>query len=148
MRYLSSIAFLIVALSAPALADDGEGDAKAIMRQAAAEQADTVPPSNGPATEAAATAKSRADGQQGRLERNLRAASAEAHRAAIGAARAAAAGTNVPVTAGATGSPARAATTKSGSNDAEHRGAVGVAIEKSVRGTGHAGPPFGSGGKP
>jgi hypothetical protein len=149
MRYLWLATLLALVAPSIAAAED-EADPRAIMREAAVEQADTVPPANGPATEASATAKSRADGQQGRLERNLRAGSADAHRAAVSAARAAAAAANAAAAAVPGGvSPAGTATTRSGTVDAAHRGAAGVAQERSVRGGSHGGPPFANpGGRP
>ena len=78
---------MMVMASLPAWAD--ADDARAIMRDAATRQAETVPPPNGPPTQAAnGGAKSRGDGQAARGDdRDAASAPAEVHRAAIAAAR-------------------------------------------------------------
>jgi hypothetical protein len=142
MRILPLALSLAALMPSAARADE----AKDIMRQAAIEQAETSPPPQGPATEASATAKSRADGQQGRTEREAHAAaSAEAHRAAVTAARSAATGAATAASAGGGSATARSASVRNNAADSAQRGAAGVARERAVRG-GHGPPP--GGGRP
>ncbi len=144
MRWLFLASSLVMLTPLSAHAEDE--DPRAIMQKAAVDQAETTPASV-PTADASVTARMRADGQQGQLERTTRAAaSSNAKRAAITAARAAAAG-DPTLMSGSTQSTARNATTRNSGADASQRGATSVTLEHTVRsGSGHSGPP--TGGRP
>ena len=149
MRWLFLASSLVMLTPLSAHADDE--DPRAIMQKAAVDQADTTPASV-PSKEASNPAKTRADGQQGQLERTTRgasaSASASARRAAVSAARAAGAGDPTLMSA-TVQSTARNAITRNSGADANQRSAASVAQEHTVRtggAGGHGGPP--TGGRP
>jgi hypothetical protein len=144
MRWLFLASSLVMLTPLSAHADDE--DPRAIMQKAAVDQAETTP-ANVPSKEASTTAKTRADGQQGQLERTTRGASASARRAALSAARAAGAGDPTMMSA-TIQSTARNANARNTGADANQRSATSVAQEHAVRtgGSGHGGPP--TGGRP
>lgn len=136
------LASFIACLAPSVVRADGDDDARALMRQSAIEQADTVPTAI--PVEANATAKARADGAQGRIERTTDAATASAHRAAIAAAHVAASTAAETVAPGGVdSSTARNATVRGNAANAAQRSASGVAQDHAVRGG--RGP---SGGRP
>jgi hypothetical protein len=143
MRWLLLASSLVMLTPLAAQADDE--DPRAIMQKAAVDQAETMP-ANVPSEHASNTAKTRADGQQGQLERASHAASSSsARRAAVAAARAAAVG-DTTMMSGAIPSTARNATTRNSSADANTRSAASVAQEHGVRTGNRGGPP--TGGRP
>lgn len=139
MRSLVLIASIVVCHASAARADD-TNDPRVLMRQAAAEQAETTPPASGPGKEASAGTRSRSEGQEAHVERTFGAAAAEAHRAAATAARAAAAGGGPAALLPTNSSTARAASGRNGAAEATQRSATSVAREHGVS-TGHPGAP-------
>jgi hypothetical protein len=139
---------MLVMASLPAWAD--ADDARAIMREAATAQAETVPPSAGPPTQAAnGGTKSRGDGEATHGDDRVAAsASAEAHRAAIAAARSEAVERAVTRSSSPGSSTARAANNRNAAADASERGAAAAAQEHAVQGAGHGHGPPAAGGKP
>jgi hypothetical protein len=134
MRLRLLTALVLVFLSSVASADE---DARALMREAAVEQAETTPPPGGPLTDAAT--KSTGDGPRGREERAVRGASLEAHRLAVSAASAAGmtARATAPPVGGASAS--RSASARNAAADAAQRGAAALAREHAVgRGRGQS----------
>jgi hypothetical protein len=138
---------LIVLLASPAAFADGE-DARAIMREAATQQADSMPPVSGPSADPAAGFRARIEGESGRDTQTAHGASAEAHRAAVSAARAELAVPSHQAAPLPGSSAARAANARNGAANAGQRGAASVAREHSVHaGGGGRNPPSG-GGRP
>ncbi len=141
---LSLLAGLVIALGSSVVS--AEEDPRAIMLEAAVEQAETTPPPGGPLTEAAP--KATGDGQRGREERGVHAASVEAHRAAVSAARAEGTGSRAGVAPVGGASASRSANQRNAAADGAHRGAAALAREHAVeRGRGQGGQPPG-GGRP
>ena len=134
MRPTLIAAVLVAFCSSPARAEE---DPRAIMREAAVEQAETTPPPGGPGADA--LPRSTVDGQRGREERALHGAAVEAHQAAISAAHAAASAARADVAA-AGASASRGANARNAAADNAQRGAAAVAREHAVgRGRGHPG---------